>query len=285
MINPANLLTSEIATSEQGSILTIPEIPEYDEDDYDLSDPKDLRKYLSDIENIVRRSFEYREFIRYIKQWYGMAESAEFENVNGENSGVRIEIHHTPFSLFDITSIVYEKRRFYHEDLSVFAVAKEIMELHYKFVIGLYPLSVTEHQLVHNGYLFIPTHYVFGHYDVFRSMYEQFIDEELLDTLEEIESYSRVSYDEEQSKRLISQSNVYLDTSGAYSLPVFEDLRLALQSRVDQIKSNGYMLPEFNEDHEYRKKEEKVPVYLEDSIYDPGENIVQGIIIEGLSFD
>lgn len=283
MINPSSLQVPEVIRSGKGAIVTIPEIPEYDEEDYDLTDTRDFGKYISDIEKIVRQSFEYRQFISYIRQWYGMSESAQFENINGEDSGVRIEIHHTPFSLYDIVMAVYNKRAFYHEDLSVFMVAKEVMELHYKMVVGVYPLTVTEHELVHNGYLFIPTYKVFGHYDIFKSMYEQFIDPEILDTLYDIEHYSKVSYDEEQTKKLLGQSNIYLDTSGAYSLPILEDLRLALSERVDQIKQNAYMLPSFDEMVYQEPKQEQV--YLEDSIYNPQEYIKPAFMIQAISFD
>lgn len=284
MINPSSLLVPDIMRSEKGAIVTLPEIPEYDEEDYDLTDTRDFKKYIDDIKAIVRRSFEYRQFISYIREWYGMTESAQFENINGEGGGVKIEIHHTPFSLYDIVMAVYTKRAFYHEDLSVFMVAKEVMELHYKMIIGVYPLTLTEHELVHNGYLFIPTYKVFGHYDIFRKMYEQFIDPELLDTLDDIEQYSRVSYDEEQTKRLLGQANIYLDTSGAYSLPILEDLRLALSERVDQIKQNAYMLPSFDDEFTNAPQQKTNQVYIEDTIYNPQEYIKPVFMVQAITF-
>lgn len=244
MIDPSSLYLPDSFKGAQGSILTISEIPPYDQEDYDT---KDFNKYLKDVEKVVRSSFEYREFIKYIKCYYNMYHSASFENITGMDSGVRIEIHHTPFSLYDIVKIVYDKRAFYHEDLQVEMVAKEVMELHYKQLIGLYPLTETEHKLVHNGYLFIPTHKVWGRYDLFFSLYREFA-EEYRDTLDNVEDYSKVAYDEEKSRKLMAQSNVYIDTSGAYSLPILDKLKAALTDRVSQIKQNAFMLPVFEED-------------------------------------
>ena len=60
------------------------------------------------------------------------------------------------------------------------------MECHYKGIVGLYPLTATEHELVHNGYLFIPPKDVFGRYDLFVSAYSQFMEPEDKETLEEM---------------------------------------------------------------------------------------------------
>lgn len=248
MIDPSNLMLPGQLQGEKGGILTLSEIPEYDQDDYDLSSAKDFRKYLDDIKKEVRGSYEYREMIKHLREYGGMTASGSFDQLNGMNSGVKIEVHHTPFSLEDIVRIVYDKRAFYHENLSIYMVAKEVMELHYKQIVGLYPLTITEHELVHNGFLFIPTYKIYGRYDLFRDLYREFIDPEMLETLDNIEEYSRIAFNEEQQKMLIGQSNIYIDTSGAYSLPILDNLKIAMSNRVDQIKQNSYMLPIFEED-------------------------------------
>lgn len=248
MISPSSLITLDELKSEKGTLITFGEIPPYDQEDYDLNNTKDFNKFLKDVERDVRQSIEYRWLIQYLRDYYNMHISAEFENIDGLNSGVKIEIHHTPFSLYDIASIVFTKRSFYHEDLSVQMVAKEVMELHYKQLVGLYPLTQTEHELVHNAFLFIPTYRIWGRYDIFRELYKEFIDKEYHDTLDEIEEYSRVAFNEDKQKAIISQSNIYLDTSGVYSLPILDKLKEAMSDRIDQIKQNAYMLPIFDED-------------------------------------
>ena len=80
---------------------------------------------------------------------------------------------------------------FYNESLNVQMVAKEVMELHYKLIIGLIPLSETVHELVHNGFLFIPTTNVYGAYKDFVERYRVYMDPQLLKTLKEAEEASK----------------------------------------------------------------------------------------------
>jgi len=248
MIDPNNLALLTDLKDSRGDIIKLSDIPLYDKEDYDLSDTKEFSRYLKDIESDVRSSYEYRQFIRYLKEYFGMGYSGTYENMNSADSKIKIEIHHTPFSLYDIVCIVHDKRSFYHQDLSVQMVAKEVMECHYKQLVGLYPLTQTEHQLVHNGYLFIPTYKIFGRYDLFVSAYRDFIDDDMMKTLQSIEDYSKVSYDEERQRILLSQSNVYIDMDRTYSLPMLDNLKLALTNRVQEIKQNSYVLPIFDED-------------------------------------
>ena len=85
-------------------------------------------------------------------------------------------------------------------------------------------------------------------FDIFKELYKPFIETDLLNTLDDIEDYSRVAFDEEKQKSMLSQSNVFLDTSGAYSLPILDKLKGAMTNRIDQIKQNAFMLPIFDED-------------------------------------
>ena len=81
---------------------------------------------------------------------------------NNDAYKIKIEIHHYPFTLYDIVCIVYKKRVANYESLDVEMIAKEVTMLHYKLLVGLIPLSVTVHQLVHEGKLFIPVQNVLG---------------------------------------------------------------------------------------------------------------------------
>ena len=100
---------------------------------------------------------------------------------NHEGFDIKIEIHHYPFSLEDIVEIVVRKRQFYQEDMSAFMVAKEVMSLHYKLMIGLIPLSETVHELNHNHRIFIPIDKLMGRYRLFVEAYKQFITPEQLE--------------------------------------------------------------------------------------------------------
>lgn len=252
MINPSNLQIYDELRNSNGSVLEFDNINEYDDIEYDLDDIKDFNKYISDIKKDVRNSYEYSQYIKYLREYFGMYKSGNFEDVNIlNNKNVKIEIHHTPYTLEDIVRIVYEKRKFYNQNLSVQMMSKEIMELHYKGIIGLYPLSKTEHELVHNSILFIPVSKIFGKYELFTSLYSEFIDQDKKELLNNIEEYSK-AYDEEYQKNLLSQSNIYLDTSNIYQLPLFDNIKSIMDNKIKSIKNNSYQLPLFEDE----KKEE-----------------------------
>ena len=114
---------------------------------------------------------------------------------NIEDYSIKIEIHHYPFSLYDVCDIVTKKRMYYKEYISVEAVGKEVMMLHYRTMIGLIPLSETVHELYHNNKLFIPVDRVFGRYKLFVDYYGPFITENKMDALNRIEKYTRENSD------------------------------------------------------------------------------------------
>ena len=246
MINPLNLIKPDEIRDSNGKTFHIGELEEYDTIDYDLGNPKDLERFIKDVKSEVRTSFEYRELIRYLREYFGFDRSGLSGVSNSDGSKLKIEVHHTPLTIEEIVRIVYEKRRFYHEDLSLESVAKEVMECHYKGIVGLYPLTATEHELVHNGYLFIPPKDVFGRYDLFVSSYGQFMEPEEKETLEEIEEYGK-SFDSSQQLKLLSQSNIYIDPAGAYQLPSLDILKDKFINRIETIKNNMYSLPILDE--------------------------------------
>lgn len=243
MINPMNLVKLDNIRDSNGKTFHIGELPEIEDTmNYDLGNQKDLERFIKDVKSEVRGSFEYRELIRYLREYFGFDRSGISGISNSDGSKLKIEVHHTPLTIEEIVRIVYEKRRFNHEDLSLECVAKEVMECHYKGIVGLYPLTATEHELVHNGYLFIPPKDVFGRYDLFVSAYGQFMEPEEKETLEEIEAYGE-SFDASAQMKLLNQSNIYIDPAGAYELPQLDMLKDKFIDRIETIKNNMYSLP------------------------------------------
>ena len=167
-------------------IMVIEDIPPYDTEDYDLFNEKDFKKYIDDIERMVRSSREYREAVQYMRKFINMNTSLFFQNINNiETAKIKIELHHHPFTLYDIVLTVFNKRSRLQESLDIELVAKEVAYLHYFLIIGLVPLSRTEHKLVHNQALFIPLELnskpiVLGDYNKFIEMYERDIPEDAM---------------------------------------------------------------------------------------------------------
>ena len=115
-------------------------------------------------------------------------------------------------------------------------VAKEVMFLHYNLYVGLIPLSETVHELVHNNYLFIPMDKVLGKYQEFINLYQDYMTPEQLDVLERNIDASRTYYDDLKNNPILQKSYVYLDITGAYDLPLFEDVIDKMNLKIKELK-------------------------------------------------
>ena len=242
MIDPDNIILAENNKNTEIDISAIsPEAILF----WDLEDTKERNKFIKTVEREVRRSFEYKEFIFALKD-IGMDQCA-FIKFDPELR-IKIEIHHYPFTLFDIVDIVIKKREYYGESLDVQMVAKEVCMLHYKILVGLIPLSKTVHQLFHDGKLFIPVDNVFGRWDLFAELYKDFCTEQQLDTLRRIKLYS-----EEQSELIntdiLNMNPITINAGGnkEYVLPSTKQLQIAMADRIGDIKNNNYRLPTIEE--------------------------------------
>ena len=242
MIDPDGI---RVQQHNSNTVLNFGEIPPFDYTIYDLEDEKELKKYFSDIEREIRGSFEYRGMIKYMKDNMNMDQCAFIQVSSKDNYNIRIEIHHYPFTLYDIVTIVYKKRCYYHQPLNLQLLAKECTMLHYKLLVGLIPLSKTAHQLVHAGKLFIPVDNVIGRYKLFVEFYKPFCDEEQLDSLNRIEKYSMEETTELlSSSTVLEQNEITIENkSTQYQLPNMNNISTAMSNRISTIKNNGYILP------------------------------------------
>lgn len=265
MIDPDGI---QIQESNLPDIIKIREVPEFETEVYNLEDDKDYDHFVKDVEKEVRKSFEYRALIKYLRENMGMNKCSFLKGVSNEETfDIKIEIHHYPFTLRDIVEIVFRKRCYYRESLNLEMVTKEVMELHYKLIIGLIPLSETVHQLAHSGRLFIPVNNVLGRYDLFVELYKPFCEPEQLETLERIQKYS-----EENSNILnttiIDQNRItYEVKDNRFALPQFNTITDNMISQIEAIKANNYMLPTINTQPQIEEKKEIVcPIIWDESL-------------------
>ena len=135
---------------------------------------------------IIRSSNEYRDYIAFLKEYVDMTKCAFFNNVSNEQSRkIRIEIHHEPFTLFDIVQIVLSKWQAECIPLNDLLIADEVMSLHFRNCVGLIPLSKTVHETVHsNSNVVIPLYLIYGKYKEFLKEYEPYLEESMIDKLE-----------------------------------------------------------------------------------------------------
>ena len=242
MVNPELInKVNDIYSNDGQTILEMKSAPYFDKMPYDLLEEKSFKKYISDLERSVRNSFEYRELIAYLKNTEGMDVCSFLDNVTSrDNTKVKIEIHHSPLTLYDICLAVFRKRQQRKESTNLEAVAQEVMYLHYIGWVGLISLSATVHDMVHNQYLFVPTDRVRGNYKAFVDNYYNFIDPDTLDSLDAAEDATR-EYNNKQME-LFNNHKIYLNVDGSYGLPRKDEMKSLLKDRITEIKSGNIMV-------------------------------------------
>lgn len=163
--------------------VSIDELPE--RKIYTFKTPKERVKFIKMVEATCRKSMEYKEYIKFLKRNTDLRRCTILKGLKTTN-GKRysIEVHHEPFTLFDIVETVLNKREMLGEKIEPLSIADEVMALHYDGKVGLIHLSVTMHQLVHDDKIFIPLQYIYQSYNEFYSEYRPYFNPLLIEKLE-----------------------------------------------------------------------------------------------------
>jgi len=172
----------------------------------DISTPKAKRKFIERCKRVIRSSFEYKEYIKFLKDNVGLDSCVFWSNVIGGNKKrVSIHMHHEPFTLEDYVRVVIKR---YEEEgiaLNDLMIAEEVLRLHYENLVGLVPVSKTAHQLIHNTEkLFVPLNMVYGNYGKFLEKYDKYI--ELLADEDDYDLYAKLEKKMEQTTNLTDES-------------------------------------------------------------------------------
>ena len=144
---------------------------------YPLKNETERDKLINTCEKFIRSSMEYRDYISFLKTKMDFNRCAVLKNViSGNGKKYTIEVHHEPFTLYDLVDLEILKMEANHTPLSLMAISEAVMELHYEGKVGLIPLSKTQHELVHSGKCFIPLQQIFQDYDKYYEEYEEYIE-------------------------------------------------------------------------------------------------------------
>lgn len=197
---------------------------------------RERRKFITKVEQLVRSSDEYKEYIKYLKTHFDMSHCEVFPGIiNGNGKKYSIEIHHEPFQLSWITDTVVRKRQDLDESLNPFMIADEIMELHYKGWVGLIPLSVTAHELVHSDRIALPLQYIYQRYDLFANEYDPWISDYVKDIIR-LKAELSVKCNQIQSDIILDPLVTYVEVDGFNYPQVPDEWKNAL-ARQRQIES------------------------------------------------
>lgn len=237
MISENSMMTIPI---NEIDVVKIPkDVPDFEFEEYDLMDDKDREKYIKDLERCVRSSYEYRNMIQYLREYMNMNTCAFMPAISNEtNRKIRIELHHSPFTLRDICCTILNKRMKTNDILTLEAVAYEVMFVHYSLMVGLIPLSETVHQLVHTQYLFVPTDKVYGYYKSFVKTYYNYIDPELLDKLDELEKLTIAGTYNDAYKTVLEKKYITVDMEGNNQFEQLHELQALLKQRLSDIRES-----------------------------------------------
>jgi len=148
---------------------------------YLKEDYKAKAKYVKYLERLVRGSLELRDYLSFLKENAEMNNCAIFAGVSREDC--RIEIHHFPFSLFDITRIILDDALENNEDVSSFAIVSRVVLEHFLGHVGLIPLSLTAHELAHSGSITLSLKNVTGDWQAFVKKFAYVMTKEDLERL------------------------------------------------------------------------------------------------------
>lgn len=130
-----------------------------------IEDEKTFIKIIKSVEAQVRKSSQYRQYLSYLKSDFGLTNCALFPNVEEDEelqTNVKIEMHHYPFTLFDIVETALLNNIRNNGQFSTLTLASEVLGLHFNNLVGVVPLSKTAHQAVHAGVVSLTTEMVVG---------------------------------------------------------------------------------------------------------------------------
>lgn len=157
-----------------------------------FDDKKEYVQWIIRVKRAIRNSIEYQEMMSFLKRRRKMSKCGIHPNLSTWN-GNRIEIHHTPFVLEDIVSIVAKKHLDRNESLKMTSIMREIMEIHYLGLVGLYSLCAGCHSAIHSDDvdIFIPLDCVFGDPAQFVEIYRPYMTDSLLSKWDNIVTLNR----------------------------------------------------------------------------------------------
>ena len=163
-------------------------------------DGKDTKRFIKNVERLVRTSPSYKLYIAYLSD-QGLVNDVVYSKITSEKA--TLEFHHYPFTLYDIVEIIVNYHLKHKEKFTSLSIAEEVIQCHFDNLIGLARLSKTSHQLTHAGKLFVPLDSVFGNVNEFVSKYYDGFFPDQIDTYNNL-----IKMDEDVTTGKIDPTNI-----------------------------------------------------------------------------
>lgn len=174
----------------------------------EIFDDTKFKKFIKSIESTIRRSEAYKSFIGACHE-KGLTKCAILGNVEMSEK-VTIEMHHYPFTLYDIVYLCVIKHLKKDDNIITTSIAEEVLEDHiYNKIISVVPLSKTVHKLVHAGLIFISLDSCIGDLNGFLEKYKDELTPEMKESYNKILEMTEngINYSDEDILSLIGKLN------------------------------------------------------------------------------
>jgi len=119
------------------------------------------------IERQVRNQKSFKDYFKLLKT------QDSFSKCVMSGSDHKLELHHYPFTLYDIVETVLNSCL--NSGFTTFQISYMVIHLHFKLHIGLIPLSSLYHDMYHAGTLKLDPRLIRGNYVEFITQYSKFM--------------------------------------------------------------------------------------------------------------
>ncbi len=160
----------------------------------EISDDKELNKFIKKCESMIRMCPEYGEWTDYIRNVMEMTEC----QITGESHvNAKSDIHHHPAALYVIVKAVIMKHVISKKEFSSIDIIDEVMEMHYKMRVPFIVLLKSIHEMYHNAAINLPIELCQGDMGYFVQTYGHYLEADDLDPiLEKLKiNWSNCGYD------------------------------------------------------------------------------------------
>lgn len=173
-------LEALVASAEEKEIFTKDDTLSSNASPYTLSlrrtefvDEKEMGRFIKSCEFLIRRSPEYNVWTEYIRETLGFTDC----QVTGEqHAHTKVDIHHHPFTLFDIVKGVVCKHLSNAVPFCSYDISEEVIGMHYKLQVPYCLLVRSIHEKYHNGYIRLPMEIVRGECSHYLDNYLKYLD-------------------------------------------------------------------------------------------------------------
>jgi hypothetical protein len=181
-------------------------VSEFDVTQAHLDSAEDLdAKTIGAIEKQIRGSYEYRSYVNYLKNELDLTRCALMPGMDTKVVPVSLEFHHFPFTLYDVTEIIGRSMLSDDNAVSTLDISEKVMEEHFRNNIGLVPLTLTLHEMAHNGAIAIPFSSINGNYKAFMEKYDAFITKDQVDRITILQQYNASDEAKDMNKRKLEK--------------------------------------------------------------------------------